>query len=108
VGLRRGGQGPARIAALPDVLSDHFSAIQAGSSLLYKSKERQIQWSCFPNLSAGSRQFVARGSRIFECLASATSLDDIDQSFDGSFLRQALPEVLKAASEITDSYHMAA
>jgi hypothetical protein len=36
------------------------------------------------------------------------SLDDIDQSFGGDFPRQALPEVLKVASEITGSFHVAA
>jgi hypothetical protein len=36
------------------------------------------------------------------------SLDDIDQSFAGAFPREALPEVLKVASEITDSFHVAA
>jgi len=40
--------------------------------------------------------------------ASGISLDDIDESFSGTFPRLALPEVLKVASEITDSFHVAA
>jgi hypothetical protein len=36
------------------------------------------------------------------------SLDDIDQAFDRSFPQEALPEVLKVASELTGSIHVAA
>jgi hypothetical protein len=36
------------------------------------------------------------------------SLEDIDQSFDGEFPYQALPEVLKVASVLTNSFHVAA
>jgi hypothetical protein len=36
------------------------------------------------------------------------SLEDIDRSFDGGFPPQALPEVLKVASEFTDSFQVAA
>ncbi len=73
---------------------------------------KQYQWIVAdPQLLGG--KLAIRGTRlgvslILECLASGMSLDDIDQSFGGSFPRQALPEVLKVASEITDSFHVAA
>ena len=47
-------------------------------------------------------------SLILECLAAGMSLDDIDQSFNHSFPHEALPEVLKVASELADSFHVAA
>jgi uncharacterized protein (DUF433 family) len=62
-----------------------------------------------PQLLGG--KLAIRGTRlavILECLASGMSVDDIDQSFDCAFPRQALPEVLKVASEFTDSFHVAA
>jgi uncharacterized protein (DUF433 family) len=64
-----------------------------------------------PQLLGG--KLAIRGTRlsvslILECLASGMSLDDIDQSFDRAFPREALPEVLKVASELTDSFHVAA
>jgi uncharacterized protein (DUF433 family) len=73
---------------------------------------RQYQWIVAdPQLLGG--KLAIRGTRlavslILECLASGMSFDDIDQSFGGTFPRQALPEVLKVASEITDSFHVAA
>ena len=33
---------------------------------------------------------------------------DIDQAFDQAFPHEALPEVLKVASELADSFHVAA
>jgi hypothetical protein len=36
------------------------------------------------------------------------SLDDIDGAFDHAFPHEALPEVLKVASELTDAFHVAA
>jgi hypothetical protein len=36
------------------------------------------------------------------------SLQDIDEAFDRAFPHEALPEVLKVASELTDSFHVAA
>jgi hypothetical protein len=36
------------------------------------------------------------------------SLDEIDAAFDHSFPGEALAEVLKVASELTDSFHVAA
>jgi len=47
-------------------------------------------------------------SLILECLANGMSLADIDQAFDDAFPHEALPEVVKVASELTDSFHGAA
>ena len=56
---------------------------------------------------------AVRGTRlsvslILDCLASGMTLDDIDESFDHTFPREALPEVLKVASELAGSVHVAA
>jgi uncharacterized protein (DUF433 family) len=64
-----------------------------------------------PQLLGG--KLAIRGTRlavslILECLASGMSLDDIEQSFEGAFPREALPEVLIVASELTGSFHVAA
>src|ERR1039457_1224920 len=73
---------------------------------------KEYQWIVAdPQLLGG--KLAIRGTRlavslILECLASGMSLDDIDQSFDCDFPRQALPEVLKVGSEFTDSFHVAA
>ena len=73
---------------------------------------KEYQWIVAdPRLLGG--KLAIRGTRlavslILECLASGMSLDDIDQSFDCDFPPQALPEVLKVASEFTDSFHVAA
>jgi uncharacterized protein (DUF433 family) len=58
-------------------------------------------------------KLAIRGTRlsvslILECLASGMSLADIDESFDHAFPHEALPEVLKVASELADSFHVAA
>lgn len=53
----------------------------------------------------GTRLSVAQ---ILECLSNGMTLDDIDESFDHSFPREALPEVLKVASELVGSVHVAA
>jgi hypothetical protein len=45
---------------------------------------------------------------ILECLANGMTLADNDDSFHGAFPHEALPEVLKAASEFADSFHVAA
>jgi len=45
---------------------------------------------------------------ILECLANGMTLSDIDASFDRSFPHEALPEVLKVASELAGSAHVAA
>ena len=64
-----------------------------------------------PELLGG--KLAIRGTRlsvalILECLANGMSLDDIDESFHHAFPRAALPEVLKAASEFADTFHVAA
>jgi len=64
-----------------------------------------------PQLLGG--KLAIRGTRlavslILECLASGMSLDEIDQSFDHAFPHEAMPEVLKVASELADSFHVAA
>jgi uncharacterized protein (DUF433 family) len=64
-----------------------------------------------PQLLGG--KLAIRGTRlavalILECLSNGMSLDDIDAAFECAFPRQALPEVLKVASELTDSFHVAA
>ncbi len=64
-----------------------------------------------PRLLGG--KLAVRGTRlsvalILECLANGMSLEDIDQAFDRAFPHEALPEVLKVASELTDCFHVAA
>lgn len=64
-----------------------------------------------PKLLGG--KLAIRGTRlavslILECLASGMSMEDIDESFNYAFPREALPEVLKVASELADSFHVAA
>ena len=64
-----------------------------------------------PRLLGG--KLAIRGTRlsvslILECLASGMSLADIDEAFERTFHHEALPEVLKVASELTDSFHVAA
>jgi uncharacterized protein (DUF433 family) len=64
-----------------------------------------------PQLLGG--KLAIRGTRlsvalILECLAAGMSLEDIDQSFDHAFPHEAMPEVLKVASELADSLHVAA
>jgi len=64
-----------------------------------------------PQLLGG--KLAIRGTRlsvslILECLASGMSLADIDEAFDHAFPREALPEVLEVAAELTNSVHVAA
>ena len=47
-------------------------------------------------------------SLILECLANGMTLDDIDESFERPFPREALSEVLKVASELAGAVHVAA
>ncbi|MGH9455471.1 MAG: DUF433 domain-containing protein [Terriglobia bacterium] len=58
-------------------------------------------------------KLAIRGTRlsvslILECLAGGMSLEDMDEAFDCAFPHEALPEVLKVASELTGSFHVAA
>jgi uncharacterized protein (DUF433 family) len=46
-------------------------------------------------------------SLILACLAEGMSAEEIEESY-GPFPREAIPEVLKAASELLDSPHVAA
>jgi uncharacterized protein (DUF433 family) len=73
---------------------------------------KNYQWIVAdPQLLGG--KLAIRGTRlsvglILECLAEGMSLEDIDEAFDHAFPHQALPEVLKVASELTNSFHVAA
>jgi hypothetical protein len=46
-------------------------------------------------------------SLIVECLASGMTLQDVDDSFGHAFPHEAVPEVLRVAAELTDSFHVA-
>ena len=64
-----------------------------------------------PQLLGG--KLAVRGTRlavslILECLAGGMSLEEINDSFDSAFPPEALPEVLKVASELAGSFHVAA
>jgi uncharacterized protein (DUF433 family) len=64
-----------------------------------------------PQLLGG--KLAIRGTRlsvslILECLAGGMTLQDIDEAFGAAFPHEALPEVLRVASELTDSFHVAA
>ena len=73
---------------------------------------KDYQWIVAdPRLLGGS--VAIRGTRlpvalILECLANGLTLTDIDESFDQTFPHEALPEVLKLASELAASVHVAA
>ena len=58
-------------------------------------------------------KLAIRGTRlsvalILECLSSNMTLKDIEESFDGAFPEEALSGVLRVASELADSFHVAA
>jgi uncharacterized protein (DUF433 family) len=64
-----------------------------------------------PDLLGG--KLAVRGGRlsvelILECLANGMSLREFDEAFAHAFPHQALSEVLKVASELTGSFHVAA
>ena len=73
---------------------------------------KDYQWIVAdPQLLGG--KLTIRGTRlsvalILESLANGMSLEEIDAAFDRSFPHEALPEVLKVASELTGSFHVAA
>ena len=73
---------------------------------------RGYQWIVSdPQLLGG--KLAIRGTRlsvslILECLANGMSMEQIDAAFDHTFSREALPKVLKVASELTGSFHVAA
>ena len=73
---------------------------------------RDYRWIVADPLLLGGKLAI-RGTRlavslILECLANGMSAEDIDQAFDHAFPHEALPEVLKVASELADSFHVAA
>ena len=58
-------------------------------------------------------RLAIRGTRlsvalILECLSNGMTLEDINESFGHTFPHAALPEVLRVASELADSLHVAA
>src|SRR5690348_4202799 len=64
-----------------------------------------------PELLGG--KLAVRGTRlsvslILECLSNGMTLIDIDGAFSNAFPHEALPEVLKVASEFADTFHVAA
>jgi len=73
---------------------------------------KDYQWIVAdPQLLGG--KLAVRGTRlavslILECLAGGMSLEEINDSFDSAFPSEAVPEILKVASEIADSFHVAA
>ena len=73
---------------------------------------KDYKWIVVDSQLLGGKLAV-RGTRlsvslILECLAGGMSLEDIDEAFDRAFPHEALPEVLKVASELTGSFHVAA
>ena len=73
---------------------------------------KDYQWIVAdPQLLGG--KLAVRGTRlavslILECQAGGMSLEEINDAFDSAFPSEALPEVLKVASELADSFHVAA
>ena len=64
-----------------------------------------------PELLGG--KLAVRGTRLavsltLECLAGGMFLEEIDGAFDSAFPPEALPEVLRVASELAGCFHVAA
>ncbi len=64
-----------------------------------------------PDLLGG--KLAIRGTRlsvslILECLANGMTVDDMNAAYGNIIPPDALPEVLKVASELTESFHVAA
>lgn len=64
-----------------------------------------------PDLLGG--KLAIRGTRIsagliLECLANGMTLDDINESYDCGISSDAVSEVLQVASELTETFHVAA
>jgi len=72
---------------------------------------KDYQWIVAdPRLLGGA--LAIRGTRlsvtlILECLANGMTVADINESLDNSFPPEALPEVLKVASELANSVPVA-
>ncbi len=82
--------------------------MQKGEPRPYKSYKWII---ADPSILGGA--LAVRGTRlsvslILECLANGMTLDDIDESFEHTFPHEALPEILKVASELAGAVHVAA
>jgi uncharacterized protein (DUF433 family) len=73
---------------------------------------REYRWMVRdPELLGG--KLAVRGTRlsvslILECLANGMSVEDINEAYGGIFPPEALPEVLRVASELTDGADVAA
>jgi uncharacterized protein (DUF433 family) len=64
-----------------------------------------------PRLLGGG--LAIRGTRlsvalILEGLSNGMTLEDFDEVFANAFPHEAMPEVLKVASELAESFHVAA
>ncbi len=65
---------------------------------------------CDPDLLGG--KLAVRSTRlsvsfVLACLAEGMSVDEIAQTY-GTFPQEAIPEIMKVASELLDSSHVAA
>jgi uncharacterized protein (DUF433 family) len=73
---------------------------------------REYRWIVQdPELLGG--KLAVRGTRlsvslILECMANGMSIEDINEAYGGVFPPEALPEVLRVASELTDAANVAA
>jgi len=73
---------------------------------------REYRWIVQdPDLLGG--KLAVRGTRlsvslILECMANGMSIEDINDAYGGIFPPEALPEVLRVASELTDAANVAA
>jgi uncharacterized protein (DUF433 family) len=63
--------------------------------------------SCNARRQTGIRGTRLSASLILACLAEGMSAYEIEESY-GPFPHEAIPEILKAASELLDSPHVAA
>jgi uncharacterized protein (DUF433 family) len=72
---------------------------------------RDYKWIvCDPDLLGG--KLAVRGTRlslsfVLGCLGEGMSINEIARSY-GPFPKQAMPEIMKVASELLDSGHVAA
>jgi uncharacterized protein (DUF433 family) len=69
---------------------------------------KNYQWIVADTRLLGG-SLAVRGTRlsvslILECLSNGMSLDEIDAALDHAFPHEALPEVLKVASALADSF----
>ena len=70
---------------------------------------KNYQWIVLDAAMLGGKPTI-RGTRlsaslILACLAEEMSPEEIEESY-GPFPREAIPEILKAASELLDSPHV--